>query len=201
MKYSLLSALMMLMLITACRPTNKVTRIDPSSTTDLSGRWNDTDARLVAEEMISDALSKPWLNQFNRNNQKPPVAIVGNVRNETMEHIDTEVFTKEMERAFVNSGSVSVVASSEERAQIREERADQQVNASYETTKRMAQELGADFMLIGNISSIVDETVDNRTLAVFYTVNLELINVESNQKVWIGNKKIKKLIERRNYRG
>lgn len=201
MKYSLLSILMFVMLITACRPSNKVSRIDPGTTTDLSGKWNDTDARLVAEEMISDALTKPWLNQFSRNNQQPPVLIVGRVRNESMEHIETEVFTKEMERAFVNSGSVSVVANASERVDIREERADQQTNASYETTKKMAQELGADFMMIGNINSIVDETVDNRTLAVFYTVNLELVNVETNQKVWIGNKKIKKLIERKNYRG
>lgn len=201
MKYSLLSCLMLFMLITACTPSNKVTRIDPNTTTDLSGRWNDTDARLVSEEMISDALTMPWLNQFSRNNQKPPVVIVGRVRNETMEHIDTEIFTKEMERAFVNSGSVSIVANALERSDVRDEREDQQINASVETTKRMAQELGADFMLIGNISSIVDETVNNKTVAVFYTTNLELINVETNQKVWIGNKKIKKLIERRNYRG
>jgi hypothetical protein len=201
MKYSLLTGLLLAFVLVGCRPSQKITRINPNTTTDLSGKWNDTDARLVAEEMITDALSKPWLNQFNRNNQKPPVVIVGRVRNESMEHIETEVFTKELERSFVNSGEISVVASSEERREIREERLDQQANASYETTKKMAQELGADFMMIGNINSIVDEAVDSRTLAVFYTVNLEFVNVETNQKVWIGNKKIKKFIERRNYRG
>lgn len=201
MKYAMLTVLMIGFLFTGCRPSNEVTRINPGETTDLSGRWNDTDARMVSEEMISDALTKPWLNQYSRNNGQPPVVIVGNVRNESMEHIDTEVITKEMERAFVNSGSVNLVASSEERQEIRQERAEQQEFASMETMKEMAKELGADFMLIGNISSIVDETVDRRTLAVFYTVNMELVNVETNQKVWIGNKKIKKLIERKNYRG
>jgi len=201
MKYAILSTLLFGLLISGCRPTNKINRINPSETTDLSGRWNDTDARMVSEEMISDALTKPWLNQHNRQHQQSPVVIVGNVRNESMEHIDTEVITKEMERAFVNSGSVNVVASSDERQDIRQERLEQQEFASLETMKEMARELGADFMLIGNISSVVDETPDRRTLAVFYTVNLELVNVETNQKVWIGNKKIKKLIERRNYRG
>jgi len=201
MKYSLLTGLLLAFVLVGCRPSQKITRINPDTTTDLSGKWNDTDARLVAEEMIADALSKPWLNQFNRNNQKPPVVIVGRVRNESMEHIETEVFTKELERSFVNSGEISVVASSEERGDIRDERLDQQANASYETTKKMGQELGADFMLIGNINSIVDEAVDSRTLAVFYTVNLEFVNIQTNQKVWIGNKKIKKFIERRNYRG
>ena len=201
MKYSILTGLLLAFLLAGCKPSQKVTRIDPGTTTDLSGKWNDTDARLVAEEMIDDALSKPWLNQFNRNNQKPPVVIVGRVRNESMEHIDTEVFTKELERSFVNSGEISVVANSEERGDVRDERLDQQANASYETTKKMGQELGADFMLIGNINSIVDEAIDSKTLAVFYTVNLEFVNIQTNQKVWIGNKKIKKFIERRNYRG
>lgn len=200
MKNLLLFSLTLLLAI-ACSPSQKVTRVDPGTQTDLSGGWNDTDARLVAEDMISDVVSKPWLDQFNRSEGKPPVLIVGRVRNETMEHIDTEVFTKEMERVFVNTGKVTMVADSREREQIRDERADQQQYASFETTKKMAMELGADFMLIGNINSIVEESVSGKEAAVFYTVNLELVNVETNQKVWIGNKKIKKIIERRNYRG
>ncbi|MDZ7806615.1 MAG: penicillin-binding protein activator LpoB [Gracilimonas sp.] len=201
MKHAILITMAFMILITGCRPTAKVTRTDPQTTTDLSGRWNETDARMVSEEMISDAMTKPWLNQYSREYQKQPVVIVGNVRNESMEHIDTEVISKEMERAFVNSGAVSVVASSDERREIRQERAEQQTYASTETMKAMAQELGADFILIGNISSIVDETPSGRTMSVFYTVNMELINVETNQKVWIGNKKIKKIVERRNFRG
>lgn len=187
--------------LTACGPSQTVSRVSADTQSDLSGKWNDTDARLVAEEMISDAVEKPWLTRFTENSGDIPVTIVGRVRNETMEHIDTEVITKEMERAFVNSGAVSVVASSEEREQLREERMDQQSNASFESTKALAQELGADFMLIGNISSILDENLSGNEAAVFYTVNLELVNVETNQKVWIGNKKIKKMIERRRYRG
>ena len=31
----------------------QVTRIDPDAVTDLSGRWNDTDSRLIANELIS----------------------------------------------------------------------------------------------------------------------------------------------------
>lgn len=190
-----------LLLAIACVPSQNITRVEPGTQTDLSGKWNDTDARLVAEDMISDVVSKPWLDQFNRSQGEPPVLIVGRVRNETMEHIDTEVFTKEMERVFVNTGKVTMVADSREREQIRDERADQQQYASYETTKEMAKELGADFMMIGNINSIVEEAVSGRQAAIFYTINLELVNVETNQKVWIGNKKIKKIIDRKNFRG
>lgn len=201
MKYALYLCLTLMILLTGCAPSQQVSRVAADTQTDLSGRWNDTDARLVAEEMISDATSKPWLNQFYQSHNEAPVTIVGRVRNETMEHIDTEVFTKEMERAFVNSGQVQVVASRQERSQLREERQDQQSFASYESTAALAQELGADFMLIGNISSIIDENLSGSTSAIFYTINLELIDVETNRKVWIGNKKIKKLIDRKRLRG
>jgi len=201
MKYLLLPLLLCSLLVSGCAPSQSVSRVAADTQTDLSGRWNDTDARLVAEEMISDALSKPWLSNYNQKHSEQPVTIVGRVRNETMEHIDTEVITKEMERAFINSGQVQIVASQQERSQLREERQDQQSFASYETTSAMAQEVGADFMLIGNINSIVDESLSGKDAAIFYKVNLELIDVETNRKVWIQSKEIKKLIERRKLRG
>lgn len=201
MKYLLLPLILCSLTMSGCGPSQQVSRVAADTQTDLSGRWNDTDARLVAEEMISDAVSQPWLANFTQDNSEAPVTIVGRVRNETMEHIDTEVITKEMERAFINSGKVQVVASQDERKQIREERQDQQSFSSYESTAAMAQEVGADFMLIGNISSILDESLSGKEAAIYYTINLELIDVETNRKVWIGNHEIKKLIERRKLRG
>ena len=47
-------------LLVGCGGGKQITRLDPGTQTDLSGKWNDTDSRLVAEEMISDCLSGPW---------------------------------------------------------------------------------------------------------------------------------------------
>lgn len=175
-----------------CGPSQQVNRVDPGMQSDLSGNWNDTDARLVAEDMTSDILSAAWL----QNEDGSPVLIVGDIRNNTTEHIRTDIFIKEIERAIVNSQKVEIVADPEQRQQIRTERNDQQQHASYQTAASLAQELGADFMLVGNIESNIDQSIDGKQVAKFYTVNLELINVESNRKAWIGNKKIKKMIER-----
>ncbi len=201
MKRSNILFLILIASIMACSPSKKVTRVSADTQTDLSGRWNDTDARLVAEEMIDDALSRPWYQNFRQANQDVPVAMVGRVRNETMEHIDTEVFTKELERAFVNSGMVDVVAGINETEQLRQVRSDQQRYASIETAAAMGKELGADYLIIGNITSIFDETENGRESSIFYTVNLEMVDVETSRKVWIGNKKIKKIIERSRFRG
>lgn len=180
----------------SCGPSQSVSRVDANQDSDLSGRWNAGDARRVSDEMISDVLTRPWLNRFQTDNNERPVVIVGRVRNESMEHIDTEVFSKDLERAMINDGRVRFVASSSEREDLREERMDQQQYATEESQRQLAAELGADFMLIGNINSIVDQSIDRRQAAIFYTVNLELVDVETNEKVWIGNKRIQKMIER-----
>lgn len=169
-----------------------VTRVSPDQQIDLSGRWNDTDSKLVAEEMIRDVLNRPWREDFRRATNERPVVIIGLVTNKSHEHIESETFIKDMEREFINSGMVRVVQNSVFREKLREERADQQEFASPETQKRWGAELGADFMMFGTINSIVDSY--NKEKVVLYKVNLELTNMETNEKVWIGDKEIKKFI-------
>lgn len=170
----------------------QVQRIGTDTQTDLSGRWNDTDSRLVSEEMIKDSLGRVWLTDFIAAKGKKPAVIVGIVMNKSHELISTDTFIKDMEREYVNSGKVSVVQAAEAREQLRDERADQQKYASPETMKKWGKEKGADFILQGEINSIVDK-LDNKKV-VYYQIDLELTNMETNEKVWIGSKKIKKFI-------
>jgi uncharacterized protein (TIGR02722 family) len=179
------------LLIAGC--STQVTRIDVDETIDLSGNWNDTDSRLVAEEMISDALSHPWTSNFAGQSGRAPTVIVGTVRNLSHEHINVNTFVADMERALINSGRVEFVASSGERGEIREERKDQDLNASEETRNEAGQEAGADFMLIGQINTIVD--VEGNEQVRYYQVDLTIISMANNRKVWLGQKKIKKLVE------
>ena len=175
-----------------------VQRINPNAQVDLSGNWNDTDSRLVSEEMIADALSKPWLMTFVRDQGKNPAVIVGAIKNLTDEHIATGTFVGDIERAFVNSGNVRVVAKKDEREGVREERADQQANASPETVKQFGMELGADYMLIGEMNKITDQ--EGKEKVAFYQIDLTLTDLQSNEKVWLQTKKLKKFIARKAYK-
>ena len=187
--YCLIALLTMLML-GGCSRTVK--RIDPNTQTDLSGRWNDTDSRLTAEAMIEQMFGNKWSVAFEQQHRRKPVLIVGLVNNKSHEHIATETFIKDLEKAIINNGSIRLVQAGEKREELRRERAGQQDFASPETTKRWGQELGADFMLQGSINSIVDGYKKDQ--AVYYQIDLELSNIESNEMVWIGDKKIKKMI-------
>ena len=179
--------------ILGCGESKTVTRVEPDQAIDLSGDWNDTDSRMVAEEMIKDALNRPWLGEFKGDKKRSPVVIVGTVRNRSSEHIASTAFTKNLERELINSGRVEFVANKEERSEVRDERTDQQEFSSPESLKKFQMETGADFMLRGDITSIIDQQGGSRVK--FYQVNLELVNIETNKKAWIGEKKIKKLVE------
>jgi len=169
-----------------------VKRIDPNTQTDLSGRWNDTDSRLTANAMIEQMFGNSWAVAFEQRHQKKPVIVVGLISNKSHEHINTETFIKDLERAIVNNGSIRLVEAGEAREALRRERAGQQDFASPETTKRWGLELGADFMLQGTVNSIVDSYRRNKT--VYYQIDLTLSNIETTERVWMGNKEIKKAI-------
>lgn len=180
--------------ITGC--STKVSRVETSSTMDLTGRWNDADSRLVAEELIRDCLSHTWLTKYDSILRKKPVVIVGKIENKSHEHISTETFVKDVQRALLNSGRVEFVANKNEREQIRNEKDDQASNASAQTAKSSGEESGADLMMIGTINTIVDQ--EGKRAVVFYQTNMEMVEIESHKTVWIGEKKIKKYVERTN---
>jgi penicillin-binding protein activator len=192
-KLLLLSFLLVsLLVITSC--SHKVTRIDPSDQVDISGRWNNTDSRLVAEDITSKILSANWLtDHMNAKAGQRPVVIVGFVDNKSHEHIDAETFVKDVENSFITTQKVRLVQGGKKREELRAEKADQQTNATVSSMKKFGLEQGADFILQGSINSIVDS--HKRKKVNYYQVNLELTNIQTNEVVWIGEKKIAKYIK------
>ncbi len=181
-------------LINGCA-NRKITRVDPNETIDLSGRWNDSDSRLVSEEMIGDLLTSAWIPRYLKANDKRPVVVVGLVENKSHEHINSETFIKDVEKAIIRDGNIRLVVAGEKRNELRKERAEQQDYASPETTKKWGKELGADFILQGTINSIVDSYKKQKV--VTYQIDLQLTNIETNEVVWMGDNKINKQISDR----
>ena len=174
--------------------SHKVTRIDPEEQVDISGRWNNTDSRLVAEDITKDILGANWLTDHmaSKSGQRP-VVIVGFVSNKSHEHIEAETFVKDVENSFISTQKVRLVQGGKKREELRSEKADQQTNASVSSMKKFGLEQGADYILQGSINSIVDS--HKRKKVVYYQTNLELTNIETNEVVWIGEKKIAKYVK------
>ena len=181
--------------LAACSSMPQVNRISPDQVTDVSGYWNDTDANQTAQEMIGQMLGDPWLGNFEgANGGKSPVVIVGGITNLSSEHISTSTFIDDIQRQLINSGKVQFVAGQEQRSEVRDERQDQDLNATAQTRSAMGQETGADFMMQGTINTIVDAAGD--TSVKYYQVDLRLVNMHNNVISWVGQKKIKKIVQR-----
>jgi len=172
----------------------QVTRVSPDEAIDISGNWNNTDSRMVADEMTKTILGSGWLSDhLEKQAGKKPVVIVGMVQNKSHEHIDAETFVKDVEKAFLQTQRVRLVQGGKKREELRAEKADQQDNASLSTMKKFGLENGADYILQGSINSIVDS--HKRQKVVYYQVNLELTDIQTNEVVWIGEKKIAKYVK------
>ncbi len=174
--------------------SRQVTRVNTNQQIDISGRWNDTDSRLASEALIQQVLGAGWIANFEKEYKRKPVVIVGLITNKTSEHIDSDTYIKDIEKAIIKDGRVRLVQAGAKREQLRQERADQQDFASKATIKKWGRELGADFMLQGDIASIID--AHKKEKVRFYQLDLELTNLETSEIVWIGDKKIKKYVKR-----
>jgi hypothetical protein len=190
MKYlpSVQVTLLVMLLLTACART--VTRIEPDSQIDLSGRWNDSDSRLTAQKMVTDLLASDRYKEYAKVLGKKPVIIVGTIRNKTSEHIDSDNYVKKIELAIYNSGVADLVESDSFRDKVREERAQQQDFASAETVSKWGKETGANLMLFGEMASETDTYGKRRV--VNYTTTLFLTDMETNKRIWYGQQEIKK---------
>jgi penicillin-binding protein activator len=180
-----------LLLFFACSPN--VSRINPDTQTDLSGRWNDTDSRMVADQMILELLNSGSYQNYAKEIGRKPVIIVGTIRNKTSEHIDAGNYVKKFEYVIHNSGLAELVESDEFRDQLRRERAEQQEFASPSTMAQWGKEAGADLMLFGEMNSETDTAGKKRV--VNYITTLFLTDVETNKRVWYGQREIKKLVK------
>jgi uncharacterized protein (TIGR02722 family) len=180
----ILIVLCVFLLLSSCE-TTKVKRVESGTQKELSGYWNAVDVKIVCETLVNDCLSSARVNQEIRaRGNKKPVVIVGKFKNASDEHIDTEIITSIMENVIFNSGKLDFVAGGDTRTNLREERQDQQGNASDATTAGLGKEIGADFMMTGSVRTIVDRE-GNRSVRTYF-VTAELTNIETNARMWMG---------------
>ncbi|HKJ88596.1 MAG TPA: penicillin-binding protein activator LpoB [Gammaproteobacteria bacterium] len=179
--------------LTACGGT-KVSRVGANKQIDLTDHWNSTDSKLVAKQMITDMVSFPWLDKWNKKHDRAPRVIIKTVRNKSHEHIPTDTFINDLKRAMLRNGQVEFVSGGAAREEVRKERKEQDAYASEDTRAKMGQETGADFALAGTINSTVQQA--NGTRVTFYQVDLNLVDMTTTQEVWYGQKKIKKVAEK-----
>jgi penicillin-binding protein activator len=190
----LVVGLIALSMVAACGPKRSVTRNKPGEAAELSGNWSAVDAKETSEALIKDCFGQGWLEEATKNLGRKPQIRVAGIVNKTDEHIDAQIFMKNLEKAMVNSGKVSVLA--QEGNELESTRAERKKATSGESEADNVSvgnaKLG-DFAIAVRMSSILDQVEGVKTK--FYKINAELLNTTTDEKVWVGDHEIQKTVE------
>jgi len=182
------------MLLASCASSSGTTRVDTSTVIDLTGYWNETDVATVCNTVIGEVLSSGRIASYKAENGRLPVFVLGKIANKSDEHIETEIISNKLRNAIINSGRADFVASSNQREELRDERADQSVWASEDQAKSVANEDAADFMVQGSVRTIVQKS-GNTTVRQYY-LYIEIVDIETGRIIFTAeDDSIKKVVK------
>lgn len=162
---------------------------DATATETVNTDFGSTDLQMIAAKMVDDVLAFPPVVQITA--QRRPVAFVDRIKNKTTEHIDLESVTDTIESKLINSGKFRFVDMSvveRVRQQLEYQRDSGMVDDQQAMV--MGRQVGAEYMLYGNMSSIVKR--DSSTKDVYYKFTLKLMHLETGIIEWSGEKEIRK---------
>lgn len=180
-------------LLGGCATTGNVSYGDAQSVETLTKDFGSTDLQMIANKMVDDMLSFPPIVQMTQNRR--PVMFVDRIKNKTQEHIDTESITDTIQSKLINSGKfrfVDMTAANAMAEQIAYQKQSGMVNQA--TSVRAGGQIGAEYMLNGNLSSIVKNAGGKSD--VYYKFTLKLQNLQTGIVEWTNEKEIRKSSKR-----
>lgn len=163
---------------------------DATAVETVNTDFGSTDLQMIAEKMVDDMLASPAMAEIAPNGKRP-ILFVDSIKNKTLEHIDTESITDTISTKLLNSGRFRFVDMTKVDAVAKQ--MDYQHNSGMvDETKsvQMGRQLGAQFMLYGNFSSI--QKTAGSTKDVYYKFTMKLMNIESGLVEFQSEKEIRK---------
>lgn len=172
---------------------NKVKYGDAKSVETTTTDFGSTDLQQMAEKMVDSLLTFPPIVEYTA--KKRPVMFVDRIQNKTTEHIDTESITDTVSSRLLRSGKFRFVDMTKV-AQVKEQLEYQSESGMVDPSKAtaMGKQIGAEFMLYGNLSSIVKKSSDTKD--VYYKFTMKLMNLETGILEWSDEKEIRKTREK-----
>ena len=181
-----------------CTNTPDQNYADPNQVEIVGDKWNETDARLTAQKMVSEMLSSPWVQNWrdenNESHKARPFILVDDFENRTSEQIDTKALFEYVRSELINSGKVRFLDGAVRQKLLEEYKYQQSSIVRQQGAKKPGDQYGADFFLIGALSSLVSQQGGYKT--VTYQVEMRLTNIGTSEISWSAIERIKKQFRR-----
>lgn len=195
MKRSLIVLPLLAALLAVGGCVSKVKYGDATAVETVNTDFGSTDLQMIARKMSDDLLASPAVAQIAPPGTRP-ILFIDNIKNKTTEHIDTESVTDTISTTLLNSGRFRFVDRTRVDAIANE--LDYQANSGMvDETKavKMGRQLGAQYMLYGNFSSITKDSGSTRD--VYYKFTMKLSNLETGLVEFQSEKEIRKTRKKR----
>jgi len=181
------------LVLASCASGPTVSYGDATAVETTTTGFGSTDLQSIAATLVDDLISFPPIVQMTA--QRRPVVFVDKIKNKTTEHIDTESITDSIQTKLLQSGKFRFVDMTAVKA-VQEQMEFQMDSGMVDPNKAAAfgKQTGAEFMLYGNMSSIVKRNDDTKD--VYYKFTLKLVNLESGIMEWASEKEIRKTGEK-----
>lgn len=182
--------------VVSCTDTFQGEYANPKEQEIVDDKWNPTDANKTAEVIIKAVLEKNWLIEYMQSSGgKKPVVIVDDIENRTNEHIDTAALGQALQNELINSGKIRFIDKAARDKIVKEIKYHQESGmVSKATAKNKGNQIGADFFLVGEMTSI--ENVQGGYKTVTYTTTVRLTNLETSEILFSQAYQIKKKFKR-----
>lgn len=185
-------------IISGCATMPLVRYGDEKALQTVSTDFSSSDLQQIAEFMVDSLLVFPPIVEVT--NQRRPVITVDKVKNKTMQHIDTESITDSIRAKLVKSGKFRFIDRTTDQETIAEIKTQQESGlVDKDTAVQLGKQIGAEYMLSGNISEIQQK--NTQITDVYYKFTLNLKNLTTGILEWTDEKEIRKVSKRRTFGG
>ena len=187
MKKSIIALLGLAVILGGC--SNKVSYGDAQATETTTIDFGSTDLQKIAGEMVDSMMMSGSVAAITRDQR--PIVFVERIKNKTSEHIDTESITDTISTKMLNSGKLRFVDMDRVESvseQLNFQNTDELVNQS--TAIQFGKMVGAQYMLYGNLSSIVKDAGSDKD--VYYKMTMRLMDLETGLIEWADETEIRK---------
>ena len=187
MKKSLWIALGLAMALSGC--SNTVSYGDAQGVETVNVDFGSTDLQKIAANMVDSMMSSGSVAMLTKDQR--PIVFVERIKNKTSEHIDTESITDTISTKMLNSGKFRFVDMSRVesvRKQLQFQNNDELVDQR--SAVKFGKMVGAQYMLYGNLSSIVKNNSDVKD--VYYKMTMHLMDLKTGLIEWADETEIRK---------